>query len=144
MLTNCLTCIELPLEHTHVLTLKHLTTLHSSTPLTQTPVFQDCWMAHGLDCNGKAAHSGHLWELIPFLFHANPYWWCNSYNLPCLAKPKPKLMHDELDAYLATNIKDIMDALEWWIKNHATFPSLSRMAIDYLSIPGKLSTHFTL
>ena len=65
-------------------------------------------------------------------------------NLPCLAKPKPKLTHDELDAYLATNIKDITGALEMWIKNCATFPRLSHMAIDYLSIPGKSSTHFTL
>ena len=65
-------------------------------------------------------------------------------NLPCLAKPKPKLAHDELDAYLATNIEDVTDALEWWIKNCATFPRLSCMAIDYLSIPGKSSTHFAL
>lgn len=60
-------------------------------------------------------------------------------NLPCLVKPKPKVSHDELDAYLAADVDDVTDALEWWIQNRTTMPRLSRMAIDYLSIPGKQS-----
>ena len=65
-------------------------------------------------------------------------------SLPCLTKPKPKLMHHELNAYLATDIEDIMDVLEWWIENCAMFLRLSRMAIDYLGIPGKSSIHSVL
>lgn len=57
-------------------------------------------------------------------------------NLPCLAKPKPKLL-GELDIYLAMDIEDVTDALAWWTKHHVRFPRLSHMAIDYLSIPGE-------
>ena len=53
-------------------------------------------------------------------------------------------MHHKLNAYLVTDIEDIMDALEWWIENHAMFLRLSCMAIDYLGIPGKSSIHSVL
>ncbi len=45
--------------------------------------------------------------------------------------------HDELDCYLATDMENVKDALMWWHERRATFPHLSCMAWDYLSIPGK-------
>jgi hAT family C-terminal dimerisation region len=44
---------------------------------------------------------------------------------------------DELQHYLATDVEDVKDGLMWWHERHATFPRLSRMARDYLAIPGE-------
>jgi len=58
-------------------------------------------------------------------------------NLPELAHPKSASLHDELYRYLATDVELVHNALLWWIEKHAEFPRLSRMALNYLSIPGK-------
>jgi hypothetical protein len=58
-------------------------------------------------------------------------------NLPDLAPALSDLL-DELDRYLATDVEDVRDALMWWYERRATFPRLSRMARDYLSIPGNV------
>ncbi|EIW58934.1 HAT dimerization, partial [Trametes versicolor FP-101664 SS1] len=42
---------------------------------------------------------------------------------------------DELTRYLSTDPERVKDALEWWNDRRASFPNLSRMALDYLSIP---------
>ena len=42
---------------------------------------------------------------------------------------------DELQRYLAADVEDVKDGLMWWYDKRATFPRLSRMARDYLSIP---------
>jgi hypothetical protein len=47
------------------------------------------------------------------------------------------LSDDELQCYLAADIKDVKDGLMWWHEQHSIFPQLSRMARDYLSIPGE-------
>jgi hypothetical protein len=45
----------------------------------------------------------------------------------------------ELDRYLKSGrVKDVKDPLEWWMKNRATYPRLSRMARDFLVIPGEI------
>ena len=44
---------------------------------------------------------------------------------------------DELQRYLAMDVEDVKDALMWWYERRTAFPRLSRMARDYLSIPGK-------
>ena len=44
---------------------------------------------------------------------------------------------DELQRYLAADVEDVKDGLVWWKERRATFPRLSRMACDYLSIPGE-------
>ena len=44
---------------------------------------------------------------------------------------------DELQCYLAVDVKDVKDALMWWHERRGSFPGLSRMARDYLSIPGE-------
>lgn len=62
---------------------------------------------------------------------ANPF-----YSLPALAPPKPSDLRDELERYLSTDPESVEDVLLWWHGKRATFPHLSRMALDYLSIPG--------
>lgn len=44
---------------------------------------------------------------------------------------------DELEKYLAAPLEQVEDPLAWWIKNRHLYPRLSRMALDYLSIPGE-------
>ena len=48
-----------------------------------------------------------------------------------------------------TGMEDVTpgDGLKWWHERHATYPHLSRMALDYLTIPGMfticLFIHYT-
>jgi hypothetical protein len=58
-------------------------------------------------------------------------------NLPALAAPEAVVLHDELDRYLSTPTEQTDNVLMWWIERCHVFPRLSRMALDYLSIPGK-------
>ncbi|KAF4610550.1 hypothetical protein D9613_006531 [Agrocybe pediades] len=57
------------------------------------------------------------------------------YNLPSLAPPTASELRDELDQYLSTDPENVKDALLWWHEKRHTFPKLSRMALDYLSVP---------
>lgn len=44
----------------------------------------------------------------------------------------------ELDHYLKSpRIKGIKEPLQWWFDNRGTYPRLSRMARDFLTIPGE-------
>ena len=56
---------------------------------------------------------------------------------PCT--PPPKLAHlgSELTCYLTTEVKHIADLIAWWYERHGTYFQLSRMALNYLTIPGK-------
>lgn len=58
-------------------------------------------------------------------------------NLPALTAPA-QILRDELSVYLSAPCErpEQGDALRWWARNAATYPRLSRMALDYLSIPG--------
>jgi len=48
---------------------------------------------------------------------------------------------DEVDRYLAVgHIKHVTNPLRWWVENKGTYPCLWRMARDYLTIPGTLSS----
>lgn len=58
-------------------------------------------------------------------------------DLPSLSAPKPTELRDELDRYLSTDPEHVTDVLLWWQEHRAMFPCLSRMALDYLTIPGK-------
>ena len=42
----------------------------------------------------------------------------------------------ELDEYLRLPVENIKELLMWWMKNAHTYLVLSRMALDYLSVPG--------
>ena len=44
---------------------------------------------------------------------------------------------DDLDCYLSTDPEQVPDVIAWWHERQAMFPCLSRMALDYLSIPSK-------
>ena len=59
-------------------------------------------------------------------------------NIPALAPPKPTDLGNELDRYLNADVEHVIDALAWWHERHASYPHLSRMALDYLTIPGEL------
>jgi hypothetical protein len=52
---------------------------------------------------------------------------------------KPAARQSEIDEYLAQPVEPVKDALAWWVNKEHVFPKLSKMARDYLSIPGKLS-----
>ena len=59
-------------------------------------------------------------------------------DLPALSAPKIKELRDELDQYLSSDPEHVKDVLKWWTEKRAMYPALSRMALDYLSIPGEL------
>lgn len=43
---------------------------------------------------------------------------------------------DELVQYLAAKREKPANVLKWWYSRRHVYPRLSRMALDYLSIPG--------
>lgn len=57
-------------------------------------------------------------------------------NLAALAPPKQTGRLDELDRYLSTDVEAVDNVIQWWIEHKAMYPRLSRMALDYLTIPG--------
>lgn len=44
---------------------------------------------------------------------------------------------DELTRYLSTPSEPVDNPIAWWYNHRHIYPRLSRMALDYLSIPGK-------
>ncbi|KIL59372.1 hypothetical protein M378DRAFT_58119, partial [Amanita muscaria Koide BX008] len=42
---------------------------------------------------------------------------------------------DEISKYLQTAQESVSDPLRWWYERRHTYPRLSRMARDYLTIP---------
>lgn len=60
-------------------------------------------------------------------------------SLPTLAvaaMPTATDLRDELDWLLSTDPEYVQDVLMWWFEKRYLYPQLSRMALDYLSIPG--------
>jgi hypothetical protein len=57
--------------------------------------------------------------------------------MPALATPQVAELRDELAQYLSTDPEQVKDVLLWWNDRKASYPHLSRMALDYLSILGK-------
>jgi hypothetical protein len=57
-------------------------------------------------------------------------------NLPSKKKARHSASPDELARYLAAPTVDVDDPIVWWIENATLYPRLSRMALDYLTIPG--------
>jgi hypothetical protein len=43
----------------------------------------------------------------------------------------------EIQGYLSLPVENVIDPLKWWTDNKYVYPNLHRMALDYLSIPGK-------
>jgi hypothetical protein len=59
-------------------------------------------------------------------------------NLAVLAPPKPADLGSELDRYLNADVEHVANPIAWWCEHRGTYPRLSRMALDYLTIPGIL------
>ena len=57
-------------------------------------------------------------------------------DLPSLRAPPRKEHRDELARYLSTDPEGVDDVLMWWKEHSVMYPRLSRMALDYLMIPG--------
>ena len=47
----------------------------------------------------------------------------------------------EIERYLATDTEVVDDVLVWWWERRSMYPCLSRMGLDYLSIPGMFSDY---
>jgi len=56
----------------------------------------------------------------------------------------PTSITDKLHRYLAADVEDMKDGLMWWYERRMSFPHLSHMACDYLSIPGEQVVSFHL
>lgn len=64
-------------------------------------------------------------------------------NLPAFGAVKVTDLQDELDRYLSLDRETVQNVLVWWFERHHIFPLLSRMALDYLSIPGACILYFS-
>jgi hypothetical protein len=58
-------------------------------------------------------------------------------NMDALLAPKISDARGELDRYLNTDVEEVRDAVMWWAERKAMYPALWRMALDYLTTPGK-------
>jgi hypothetical protein len=56
-------------------------------------------------------------------------------DLPAYAAVKPSSLDSEFDHYIRTACVRVPDVLVWWYEQRDAYPRLSRMAIDYHSIP---------
>jgi hAT family C-terminal dimerisation region len=56
--------------------------------------------------------------------------------------PKTATKLSEIDDYLRLPVENVSDPLKWWYDNRRVYPNLSRMALDYLSIPGMRLVYF--
>jgi hypothetical protein len=62
---------------------------------------------------------------------------CETLLLSHMAAPKPSQLHDELITFFSTDPKFVEDVIVWWCKKCTTYPCLSQMTLDYLTLPGK-------
>jgi hypothetical protein len=60
----------------------------------------------------------------------------NMFDTILMSSTKSPEAQDEIDRYLSTDTENVQDVLLWWSERRAMFPCLSRMALDYLTIPG--------
>jgi hypothetical protein len=56
--------------------------------------------------------------------------------LPTVSRSKKVGLADEIARYLSVPTEATLDPLVWWTERKDIYPRLSRMALDYLSIPG--------
>lgn len=57
-------------------------------------------------------------------------------NLPSTGPIDANTIDDELEDYFGTPREHVTDVIRWWYDRRSTWPRLSRMALDYLSVPG--------
>lgn len=51
---------------------------------------------------------------------------------------KASTFRDKLQCFLNSDPEFVQDVLLWWFEHRHVYPWLSRMAMDYLTIPGEL------
>ncbi|OJT01922.1 Zinc finger BED domain-containing protein RICESLEEPER 2, partial [Trametes pubescens] len=56
-------------------------------------------------------------------------------SLASFKPPTKAQLSDKLVQYLNTDPEHTEDVLQWWINHQVSYPNLSRMAIDYLTMP---------
>jgi hypothetical protein len=64
--------------------------------------------------------------------------------LPTVSAPAKPTPINELDHYLAAPTEATRDPLLWWVEKQAVYPHLSRMARDYLCVPGVFHNLFVI
>ena len=63
-------------------------------------------------------------------------------NLPAIQAPRASDLRDELERFLSTDPEHVDDVFIWWYEHKHVYPCLYRMALDYLTIPGKCTIPF--
>ena len=65
-------------------------------------------------------------------------------GLTALLAPAATELRNDLDRYLSADVENVRDPISWCNKRRSMYPRLLRMALDYLSIPGKCFSHHRL
>ncbi|KAJ8474625.1 hypothetical protein ONZ51_g7088 [Trametes cubensis] len=73
-----------------------------------------------VDSSGAESVSENIFDNMPDLFSGNS---------------RRTLSNDELDLYLKAEPEAVSNPIQWWHTRRRLFPRLSRMALDYLTIP---------
>ncbi|KAF5335302.1 hypothetical protein D9611_011794 [Ephemerocybe angulata] len=77
------------------------------------------------ETHGQVNGEGNMFDVLPALAATDA---STSTELP--------EFKDELDHYLSEDVdRSVVDAIPWWHKHRKMYPRLSRMALDYLTIP---------
>ena len=61
---------------------------------------------------------------------------CVFDNLLSLVSLKSTAIVDKITLYLMVPLENVKDTIKWWWEKHNVYPWLSRMALNYLTIPG--------
>jgi len=61
--------------------------------------------------------------------------------LPTVSTAEKTAFLDELTRYLTSPTESTREPLRWWVERRAIYPCLSRMALNYLSVPGLSNFH---
>jgi len=95
--------------------------------------YSQCWRHYPAARNEAKG----TWALASSAIHSFLLQMTNIFDhLPALTAPKPADFRSELDCYLNTDVGDVTDMIQWWYEHRDSYPHLSRMALDYLTIPG--------
>lgn len=90
-----------------------------------------------LDTTQNSADSVSLTTWFYMLFSLVPQVSIDGFNNFGNLSVKQSPGKGELDEYLRAPVENVPEPLKWWLNNSHIYPNLSRMALDYLSIPGK-------
>lgn len=73
--------------------------------------------------------------LIYYVQHSNIF---DDMMAPSVSEPDQTAhSHSEAERYLSQPTEYTADPLGWWHERRATYPRLSRMALNFLTIPGE-------